>query len=159
MEAYLDIETTSLEPVGGIITVIGIYITNGIYEKFVQLIDKNITGDNLLKALKGVEIIYTYNGNKFDFPFIKEYTGIELTNYFKHIDLMLDCWNKNLYGGLKEVEKALGIDRKTKKINGEKAVELWFRYKNYGDGVALQTLLEYNKEDVMSLKRLKDKIK
>ncbi|PIU51850.1 exonuclease [Candidatus Desantisbacteria bacterium CG07_land_8_20_14_0_80_39_15] len=156
LEAYLDIETTSLLNCGGIITVIGIYITDGIEEKFIQLIGEEVTGDNLLKALEGVEIIYTYNGSEFDLPFIKEYIGIALADYFKHIDLKHDCWRKNLFGGLKKVEKTLGIERKTKGIDGIKAIELWGRYKNFKDEEALKTLLEYNKEDVMNLKKIKE---
>ena len=166
-EAYLDIETTSLYPFDGIITVIGIYITSevaesrlsgrgrGRAEKFIQLVGEEITKNNLLKSLEGVEIIYTYNGKGFDLPFIKEYVGIELTECFKHRDLMYDCWNKNLYGGFKKVEEALGIERESKGIDGRIAVDLWHRYKIFGDEESLKSLLKYNKEDVMNLKILK----
>jgi len=154
-ESYLDIETTSLYPFDGIITVIGIYIASEVEEKFIQLVGEEITKNNLLKALEGVEIIYTYNGKGFDLPFIKEHVGIELTECFKHRDLMYDCWNKNLYGGFKKVEEALGIERESKGIDGRIAVDLWHRYKIFGDEESLSSLLKYNKEDVMNLKILK----
>jgi uncharacterized protein len=158
MEAYLDIETTSLLNGGGIITVIGIYVSDEAEERVIQLIDEKITEDNLLKALEGVEIIYTYNGTGFDLPFIKDCIGIDLADHFEHKDLMFSCWSNNLYGGLKKVEKILGIGRKTEGIDGRKAVELWKRYKNYEDTDALATLLEYNKEDVINLRTIKDKL-
>ena len=157
-EAYLDIETTSLLGTGGMITVIGVYTTDGIEEKFIQLVDEEITKDNLLRVLKSVEIIYTYNGTGFDLPFIKEYLGIELSDYSTHRDLMHNCWHNKLYGGLKKVEEILGIERKSMGIDGKIAVELWERYKLYGDNNALKSLLEYNKEDVMNLKIIKDRL-
>ena len=159
LEAYLDIETTSLLDSGGIITIIGVYVTDGVEKKFIQLVGEEINGDNLLKALDGVEVIYTYNGSGFDLPFIKEYIGIALVDYFKHIDLMHDCWRKNLFGGLKKVEESLGIERESKGIDGKIAVVLWEKYKISGDEDALKTLLEYNKEDVMHLKILKDRLR
>lgn len=157
LEAYLDIETTSLSPFDGIITVIGIFVTDGTEGKLIQLVDEEITGENLLKALEGVETIYTYNGREFDLPFIAAHIGVDLERNFKHTDLMYSCWDKNLYGGFKKVEKLLGIERKLEGVDGKKAVELWIQYKNYGNEEALATLLEYNKEDVMNLKQLKEK--
>jgi len=155
MEAYLDIETTSLSPADGIITVIGIYITDGVIEEVFQLVGENITKENIKKILKDVKTIYTYNGAKFDLPFIAALKEIDLTKDFKHVDLMHHCWSKNLYGGLKKIEKTLGIPRKLTEVDGKVAIELWFNYKNYNDEFALATLLEYNKEDVVNLKKLR----
>jgi len=64
---------------------------------------------------------------------------------------MYDCWRNNLYGGFKAVEAQLGIYRQLEGIGGAEAVELWWRYKNYGDEDALATLLQYNEEDVVNL--------
>ena len=69
---------------------------------------------------------------------------------------MYHYWWKNLYGGFKSVERQLGIDRKLKEINGYEAVKLWWRYVNDYDEDALKTLLEYNREDVINLKTLKE---
>jgi len=156
MDAYLDIETTSLLPIDGIITVIGIYITDGKTEKMVQLVGEKITKDNIANSLKGVKKIYTYNGAKFDLPFITAHTEIDLEKNFEHIDLMHHCHAKKLYGGLKKVEEILKIPRKLTEVNGKVAIELWFNYKNYNDEFALMTLLEYNKEDVVNLKKLRE---
>ena len=56
------------------------------------------------------------------------------------------------------MEQTLGIPRKLTEINGLEAVRLWWRYVNDYDKDALKTLCEYNKEDVVNLKVLKDKV-
>ncbi|MDD5701466.1 MAG: ribonuclease H-like domain-containing protein [Dehalococcoidales bacterium] len=158
LEAYLDIETTGLYPVQNEITVVGIYITDNTNEQFIQFVGKNITGKSILETLQGVTSLYTYNGRRFDLPFIHARHGINLESYFKHCDLMHHCWRNNLYGGLKAVERCLGIERRLKEVNGYEAIKLWWRYIQYSDRIALQKLLDYNKEDVINLKILKDRL-
>lgn len=128
----------------------------------VQLIGKEATRDNLLKCLQGVQTIYTYNGHRFDLPFITACLGVDLEDSYHgwaHHDLMYDCWRHNLRGGFKAVEAQLCITRETKGINGWDAVLLWWRYRNYGDRNALETLLKYNREDVVNLKVLRERLK
>jgi len=156
MEAYLDIETTGLSPYHNHITVVGISIGDSSGRDVIQLIAPNITANILHEALKGAETIYTYNGSRFDLPFLRHHLGIDLNRSFRHHDLMLDCWTKNLYGGLKVVEERLGIRRRLKHVDGREAIRLWIRYENYHDYDALRILLEYNKEDVLNLKTLKE---
>jgi len=158
VEAYLDIETTGLSPADCLVTVVGMYICNGDNTKVIQLVGKDITDYSLLEALGGVSIIYTYNGSRFDLPFIRGCLGINLTEVFPHHDLMYDCWRNNLYGGLKAVERQVGIERHLKDVNGYEAVRLWWKYVESFDLDALNRLLEYNKEDVVNLKTLKAKL-
>lgn len=158
LEAYLDIETTGLHPFHCDITVVGIYLTNGMEEKVIQLVGRKISGTSILETLEGVRNIYTYNGSRFDLPFIHARHGINLESRFSHCDLMHFCWRNNLYGGLKRVEERLGIERHLKEVNGFEAVRLWWRYVEYADLIALQKLLDYNKEDIVNLKILKDKL-
>ncbi|MFC1970924.1 ribonuclease H-like domain-containing protein [Chloroflexota bacterium] len=157
-DAYLDIETTGLSWLDSDITVIGIYLANGIDSRLVQLVGRDVTTDNLLEAINGVNTIYTYNGSRFDLPFIHGTLGIDLETVADHHDLMYDCWRCNLRGGFKAVEQQLGIPRKLQGINGWDAVLLWQRYLEYGDRDALATLLEYNKEDVVNLKVLRERL-
>jgi len=103
-----------------------------------------------------VSIVYTYNGSGFDLPFIYSRLGINLAKLFNHCDLMYHCWRNNLYGGFKAVERQLGIERRLKEVNGYAAVLLWWRYVNDYDEDALAILLDYNKEDVVNLKTLKE---
>ena len=157
-EAYIDIETTGLSPGCDAITVIGIYRRDGEAEQLIQLVGEEATRDNLASALEGVGTIYTYNGSRFDLPFIAVCLGIDLEARFQHCDLMHDCWRNNLYGGFKAVEERLGIPRQLRGISGFHAVLLWWRYRDGGDRGALATLLEYNREDVVNLRALREKL-
>jgi uncharacterized protein YprB with RNaseH-like and TPR domain len=104
-----DIETTGLTPSSCDITVIGIHLCRGDDICFKQLVGKDITAEGILTALEGIEVLYTYNGSRFDLPFINSALGINLEEHFTHHDLMYDCWRNGLYGGLKGVERRLGI--------------------------------------------------
>jgi uncharacterized protein YprB with RNaseH-like and TPR domain len=155
-EAYLDIETTGLSPIGCDITVVGIHLCNGDTTECIQLVGRDVTSYGILEVLEGVDIIYTYNGSRFDLPFINARLGIDLEEMFVHRDLMYDCWRYNLKGGLKAVERQLGINRDVRGVDGFEAVRLWWRYVDTFDLEALDTLLAYNKEDVVNLKTLKE---
>jgi uncharacterized protein YprB with RNaseH-like and TPR domain len=150
-EAYLDIETTGLSPEYSEITVLGIYLCGDRENRLIQLVGDTITPESILESIKGVSHLYTYNGSRFDLPFIHSRKGINLCSYLQHHDLMFQCWENKLFGGLKKVENILGIDRRLKEVDGLEAIRLWWRYVNYYDQSALQKLLEYNKEDVINL--------
>ena len=158
LEAYLDIETTGLSPKYCEITMVGIHLINEYGTEFIQLVGEEVTSDNILKALGKASIIYTYNGSGFDLPFINSRLGINLAELFNHCDLMYNCWKSNLYGGFKAVERQLGIERRLNEVDGYDAVRLWWRYVNDDDRDALSTLLEYNREDVVNLKYLKERL-
>jgi len=157
-DAYLDIETTGLSQFYDIITVIGIYLCNDTEDKLIQLYGDQVTRDNLKEALQGVHQIYTYNGKRFDLPFIDAFLGINLETEFEHHDLMYHCWEYNLKGGFKAVERQLQIPRQTEGICGFDAIRLWWKYQDSYDEDALDLLLQYNKEDVVNLKALRQKL-
>ena len=50
VEAYLDIETTGLSPSYCEITVVGIYLCNGVDTQFVQLVGDEISDVSLMKV-------------------------------------------------------------------------------------------------------------
>ena len=156
VEAYIDIETTGLSPWECDITVIGFYICSGNGEDCIQLVGKDITRADILNTLDGVDTIYTYNGQRFDLPFINHHLDVNLADLYDHCDLMFHCWRNNLRGGLKSVEKQLGIQRELTEVNGRMAIGLWYRYLYSADMEALDTLLRYNREDVVNLKTLKE---
>ncbi|MCD6359026.1 MAG: ribonuclease H-like domain-containing protein, partial [Dehalococcoidia bacterium] len=108
--------------------------------------------------LKGVGTIYTYNGSRFDLPFIHTSLKLDLADYHQHHDLMYDCWKVGLRGGLKSVEQQLGIQRMLTGVDGLEAIRLWYSYQNDDDDYALRTLLRYNEEDVINLKILREKL-
>ena len=157
VEAYLDIETTGLSPWESEITVIGYYICSGLETKSFQLVGMDITKVDILNTLEGVDTIYTYNGKRFDLPFIHHHLGVNLEELFEHCDLMFNCWESGLYGGFKRVEELLDISRQLKGLSGRDAVVLWYRYQA-GQLEALETSLAYNREDVTNLKHLRARL-
>lgn len=156
--AYLDIETTGLSPFDNDLTVIGIYRENGNDSHVMQLVGDDITSAGLMTAIGNVTKLYTYNGSRFDLPFIKAKLNVDLAECCPHEDLMYACWKKNLKGGLKSVERQLGIARELTGIDGWIAVQLWWDYVNNGDREALATLLKYNEEDVLNLRALRERL-
>ncbi len=91
LESYLDIETTGLSPSSCEITVVGVYLCNGDEGRCVQLVGREVTARGILDAVNNAETIYTYNGSRFDLPFIRRQLGIDLAGTFQHRDLMYDC--------------------------------------------------------------------
>ena len=151
MDAYLDIETSFEFK----ITVIGVYRKD---TGFRQLMGHKVNRTNLHSLVKGSTRLVTFNGSRFDLPVIKKKLGLDLKEKFESYDLMLHCWKRNLYGGLKKVEKLLGIPRQLPDMDGQEAMHLWYRYQRYGDRFSLRRLLEYNREDVMNLIPLHKKL-
>jgi hypothetical protein len=145
---YVDIETTGLSRWSHDITMIGIFDGENA-KSYVAGIDLEGAKDHLDEF----DIIVTFNGKQFDLPFIehkfcKKYDCI-------HLDLRFMLKELGFCGGLKKIEKALGISRpdEIKDVDGFEAVRLWRRYMR-GDEEALNTLLEYNREDIVNLKFL-----
>jgi uncharacterized protein YprB with RNaseH-like and TPR domain len=156
--AYLDIETTGLSPLTSELTVIGLHIEDGADNGVIQIVGEEISASRLKEAVKEIKTLYTYNGSRFDLPFMREKLGIDIPGCCNHKDLMYACWEQNLYGGLKAVERQLGIERKFPDIDGWVAVQLWFDFKQNGNQGSLKRLLQYNEEDVLNLRVLRDKL-
>jgi len=158
-EAYLDVETTGLYPGKSSLTVIGIYIIEDDgSDRVIQLVGEDCCKSKLLEQLEGIEKIYTYNGHRFDLPFVNAAIHVDLEAKIPHRDLMFDCWRCRLSGGFKAVEVSLGIERELKGVNGLEAVILWQKYKRENDEEALERLLLYNREDVVNLRKLHQKL-
>ncbi len=155
-DAYLDIETTGLDPQESRITVIGIYFCNGDDGRLVQLYDAGLSCQSLLNSMEGTQHVFTYNGSRFDIPFIQAHLGPDLERMHLHTDLMYQCWDLNLRGGFKRVLKHLGISRETDGLNGLDAISLWQQYKESNDRAALDLLLRYNRDDIVNLRQLRD---
>lgn len=148
--ACLDIET-SWEST---ITIIGIYRQG---EGTVQLIAPDISRRKLLDALEGVTLLYTYNGARFDLPVIEQWLGVNIAAQVTHQDLMHACWKRKLKGGLKSVERQLGIHRDSEGVDGLQAMKLWAAHQR-GNAEALEILLRYNREDCENLEILARKL-
>jgi uncharacterized protein YprB with RNaseH-like and TPR domain len=145
---FIDIETTGLSKIGDEITVIGIYdgTRSHLY----------VNGKNLFDAkakLQEFDIIVSFNGKQFDIPFIEHHFSCTYT--FAHLDLRYMLKEFGFQGGLKSIERQLGIGRdfSVEGIDGFEAVNLWYRYKR-GNIEALQKLLKYNEQDIVNLHAL-----
>jgi hypothetical protein len=158
LDAYLDIETTGLSLYSAEIMVIGLYLTNDNQDTIVQLVGEDITKNNLVEALAGVQTIFTYNGNRYDLPFIRKMLGVDLNTIAYHNDLIYDCRKYRLFGGLKAVELQVGIYRYLQSAAGFNIMRSWELYMQEGDREALTLLLGYNKEDLISIRVLKEKL-
>ncbi len=148
---FLDIETTGLGN-DSELTILGISDFRGRYRVFV----KNINFDEkaILKFLKNFKILITFYGSRFDVPFIRNrYSKLgRFLDKMVHIDLCFLGHRVGFKGGLKAIEKQIGIKREEgiEGLTGFDAVKLWGEYKK-GNKKALITLIKYNREDVINL--------
>lgn len=156
--AYLDIETTGLSRYHDEITVVGVCLERDGRTEVRQLYERTLTRARLLAALEPAETLYTYNGARFDLPFIHHRLGLNLARHLPHDDLMFHCWRHRLTGGLKVVERRLGIARSVTDVDGYEAVRLWRRYRREGCLESLDRLLRYNAEDVLNLVPLRERL-
>jgi uncharacterized protein YprB with RNaseH-like and TPR domain len=154
LDAYLDIETTGF--IGtSYPTVVGIAVDFPGDWFVEQLVGENITADSIRHVLEGVSCVYTFNGAAFDLPYLAWRPGIDLRRGREHHDLMRWCRRAGLRGGLKRIERMLGIQRNLPEIDGHDAVLLWHKYQADDNRDALELLLEYNRADVENLYTLR----
>lgn len=144
---FLDIETTGLfisDEITSIILYDGRTIKSYIKDKNFQTFPADI---------KKYSVLVTYNGKKFDLPFLRRTFGLPLTQ--AHVDLYLVLRALGYHGGLKSCERQMGIRReKETDFTGQDAVILWRRYQIHKDMQALRSLLYYNAQDALSLQLL-----
>ncbi len=148
---FLDIETNGYY--GGI-TVIGLYDGDDT-KTFIR--GYNLDRSLLEKELEKHKLVVTFNGSSFDLPVIERFFGLRV--HKPHVDLRHVCARVGLTGGLKSIEKQVGIRRaeEVEGVSGSDAVYLWEQFKSTKDTDYLNTLVKYNEEDIVNLKPLADK--
>lgn len=146
--AFLDIETTGMGVGRDAITIIGLYDGRRMHH-YMEDDMEAFPGD-----LERYKLIVTFNGSTFDLPFLRA-AFPDLRLHQIHVDMRYVMSRLGMRGGLKAIERRLGIQRtpRTREVRGWDAVYLWRRYRR-GDQEALEILLEYNQEDVVNLKEL-----
>lgn len=146
---YLDIETGGDPDQWGGVTVVGLY--DG------QTVRQFVAGQNIHQldhAMHGADIVVTFAGASFDIPVLRAvFHNLWLPP--AHIDLRWPLKRVGLSGGLKRIEKQLGLTRPpgVDGLGGLDAVHLWARHQA-GDPSALPTLLAYNACDIVNLQPL-----
>ncbi|PIZ50971.1 exonuclease [Candidatus Woesearchaeota archaeon CG_4_10_14_0_2_um_filter_33_13] len=148
---FLDIETTGLSRDRDDLTLIGLYDGQ---ESKIFINGKNL--NHFPEEIAKYQTIVTFNGKCFDVPFLKaKFPGLNLEKF--HIDLRYVMKDLGYFGGLKKIERELGIQRDDdlQDVNGFEAVRLWYKYKR-GSEEALNLLVKYNLADIENLKTLAD---
>jgi uncharacterized protein YprB with RNaseH-like and TPR domain len=148
---FLDIETGEL----GEVTVIGMAM-NDDYKPLLRgaNLDKKTFADMLHRS----KLLVTFNGRTFDVPVLEKHFGMRIRQ--PHIDMRYVCSQLGLKGGLKEIEKQLGIERpeELSVLRGPQAPELWRCWRATGDEHFLRLLIGYNREDCVNLQTLADRL-
>jgi uncharacterized protein YprB with RNaseH-like and TPR domain len=147
---YLDIETDSF----GHITVVGLY-GDGTMTSFVR--GESLTAGRLAEELRRYDLLVTFCGTTFDLPvLLSRYPDLPLDQ--PHVDLCLVGRRLGYRGGLKAVERQLGIDRgeTLDGMNGADAVRCWNRWRHSRDEDARAQLLRYNEADCANLEPVAD---
>ena len=150
--AFFDIETTGLKPEKHELTTVSIH-RGGETKTLIK--GEDLTQEKMREELFQSSLLVSFNGKRFDQPFLEEKLGLNIST--PHIDLMYPCRRIDLTGGLKKIEKDLGIDREQEDVDGREAIRLWKQYRN-GNEQALQKLVEYNQYDARNLQALMEKI-
>ena len=147
--AYLDIETTALTPQEGIVTVVGVH-GGGATRAFIAFDDL----EELPAYLQKFRLLVTFNGALFDLPFLEaRFPFIRFPP--AHIDLRFLLRRLGITGGLKRIEKELGLGARAgvEGIAGPDAVYLWEEARRGVPG-SLEKLVDYNRADAVNLEPL-----
>ncbi len=156
---FLDIEMSCVS--GGYVTCMTLF--DG-YETMTFVRNQNMDHSIIKKILSRYKMIVTFNGNVFDLPFLKKYFGDGFNDILSNTlcwDLRHSCAALELKGGLKIVEKELGIKRENEiveRLHGGDPLKLWRTFLATGDKYYLDLLVEYNQEDTINLKFIADKV-
>ena len=145
---FLDIETTGLDASRDVVTTVSLHRA-GETTTFVR--GRDLTADALASELAETPLLVTFNGLQFDVPFLE--SRLDLDVDVPHLDLRYPCSRVGLTGGLKRIEREVGIGRDLPDLSGRDAVRLWHEYER-GDDAALERLIRYNRADTVNLQQL-----
>jgi uncharacterized protein len=145
---YLDIETTGTSPHDGEVTVVGLHRRG---ETVCLVRGETLTTERLQAELDACTLLVTFFGTSFDVPYLRAKFP-RLTFPMPHFDLCFAARRLGLRGGLKQIERELGIERDStlQGLDGWDAVRLWMQWRA-GDAAARNLLLAYNTADTANL--------
>jgi uncharacterized protein YprB with RNaseH-like and TPR domain len=146
---FIDIETTGLSAGYDEVTVIGA-LGGGELALFIN----GVNLEMFPAYVQQFPLLVSFNGSQFDVPFLRaHFPQAQLDQ--PHIDLRFVLASLGYTGGLKAIEKRLGLQRdpSIQDTDGFEAVRLWYRYRR-GHRDALDKLILYNLTDVINLVEL-----
>ena len=147
--SFFDIETSGLDA-DSIVTLVCCFHEG---QPLHFLANENL--DDFLDVLERVKLLVSFNGKSFDVPRVLDRFHIpELP--CAHVDLRWLCHHAGWRGGLKKIERALGLRRPPDLdgLGGAEAVWLWQAWVERGDEQARRTLERYCSADTVMLKLL-----
>lgn len=117
------------------------------------------------KALDEVDVLVSYNGDGFDFPFLRKRLSLHMLDDSFDKVLSLDLFSVlHKYSKLREVipnlrqvtvEEYMGLrDSREDTIDGGKSVQIFFRYLESKSKELMEIMLLHNRDDVLQLQRL-----
>ncbi|MFA6709750.1 MAG: ribonuclease H-like domain-containing protein [Candidatus Methanomethylophilaceae archaeon] len=148
---FLDIETDGLER-DSLVTVVTIHSRK---DTVTLVQNDDLNAETLSDALKDTSVLVTFNGSCFDIPVLRNsFPKVDLN--MPHFDLRFGCRKVGYTGGLKCIERTLGIGRSDDihDVDGEEAVALWKLWDRRGDRDALNRLIKYNRADTVNLENI-----
>ena len=147
---YLDIETNSF----GEITVVGLY-GQGLYTSLIR--GESLTWLRLKDEFSRYALLVTFCGSTFDLPMLRAHFP-DLPLGQPHLDLCSVGKQLGYRGGLKAIERAMGIERspELQGLTGHDAVQHWNRWRHRRDDDARRLLVAYNEADCVNLRPLAD---
>ena len=150
---YLDIETDGLDR-DSEVTVVTVHSGS---DTITLVNGDDLCSESLSEAMENVSMLVTFNGRCFDVPTLRcSFPDVDLD--LPHFDLRFGCKDIGMTGGLKNIERSIGLERSEDiaDVDGLEAVRLWKRWTNAGDKESLRRLVEYNRADTVNLATLAD---
>lgn len=147
--AFFDIETDGLGEKANV-TMIACLIGNR-----VDVFTRGENLDEFLDRIETADLLVSFNGATFDEP--------KLLNHFRipnlpkpHLDLRKVCKARGITGGLKQIEKQIGLIRPADIVamTGEDADWMWRAWEKDHDVALWTKLLRYSAADVIALRHL-----
>ncbi len=142
---WFDIETTGISWYDNHATVISAYREGELLDfKFGENLD------DFLELVDRSKLLVSFNGSGYDIPFLEQTWHIPSLNC-PHVDLRWMSYHLGYRGGLKNIEKVLGIQRpgEVAGVDGLEAIDLFYRWQG-GNSEAGRRLMAYCRADVIS---------
>lgn len=147
--AFFDIETEGLGR-NAQVTMIA-----GLLEDRLEIFTRQDRLDGFLALADSAELLVSFNGAKFDEPKLLDLFRIPKLPR-PHLDLRKLCKTRGMTGGLKQIEKQIGLHRPPDIVamSGEDADWMWRAWEKDRDAALHRKLLRYCAADVIALRHL-----